>query len=389
MSQHQIAPPSEGISPLAWYQALSSNPAFLPDPAQAAAIARLDVLWHQLVDFKTQRARPFRKAQLFGKALLPQPDLPRGLYFWGGVGRGKSFLMDAFFASLPYKRKKRLHFHRFMQEVHAELRAQQGTADPMVAVADKWARAVRVLCFDEFHVSDIADAMMLGRLMEHLFARGVVLVATSNYAPDDLYPNGLQRQNFLPTIALLKERLDVLNVDGGTDYRMRTLSAARTFLVPAGVAADAELDNLFNAMSTGPDLPQQLLLSGRKLKARRHAPGMLWFDFSVLCGDGRGQADYLALAQQYHTVFLSNIPKLGAAQSNLARRFTWLVDVFYDHRVKLIISADVVADELYVEGAQAREFFRTASRLTEMQSAEYLALPHEHSSNQLAGLVET
>ncbi|WP_028455334.1 cell division protein ZapE [Chitinilyticum litopenaei] len=389
MSQHQIAPPAEGISPLAWYRELAANPAFLPDAAQAAAIARLDELWHQLVDFKARRARPFRKAALFGVPLLPQPDLPRGLYFWGGVGRGKSFLMDAFFASLPYRRKKRLHFHRFMQEVHAELRAQQGVADPLVAVAEKWARAVRVLCFDEFHVSDIADAMLLGRLMEQLFARGVVLVATSNYAPDALYPNGLQRQNFLPTIALLKERLDVLNVDGGQDYRMRTLSAARTYLTPLSADNDAELARLFDAIATGADLPNTLTLAGRRLKPRRHAPGLVWFDFAVLCGDGRGQADYLELAQTYHTVLISNIPRLSAAQSNQARRFTWLVDVFYDHRVKLILSAAVGVDELYVEGPQAGEFFRTASRLTEMQSSEYLALPHEHSSHQLAGVVET
>ncbi|MBE9610141.1 cell division protein ZapE [Chitinilyticum piscinae] len=386
MSQHQLPPPVEGISPLAWYQSLAGNPAFQSDPAQHDAIARLDTLWQQLVEFKQVRSRPFRKTELFGKPLLPQPSLPRGLYFWGGVGRGKSFLMDAFFASLPYRRKKRLHFHRFMQEVHAELRAQQGAADPLLAVAEKWARSVRVLCFDEFHVSDIADAMILGRLMEQLFARGVVLVATSNYPPDGLYPNGLQRQNFLPTIELLKRQLDVLNVDGGTDYRMRTLSAARTYISPIGPDTEVELDRLFSSIATATDGGATLMLAGRRLKVHRQAPGVLWFDFAVLCGDGRGQADYLELAQLYHTVILSNIPKLGVAQANQARRFTWLVDVFYDHRVKLIISADVPVDELYREGPQAGEFFRTASRLTEMQSHEYLALPHEQGSSQLAGL---
>ncbi|WP_028448579.1 cell division protein ZapE [Chitinibacter tainanensis] len=383
MSQHVIAPPQAGVSPLTWYQSLASQPGFIADQSQAAAIERLEALWQQLVVFKQKRNR------LFGKTLLPMPDLPRGLYFWGGVGRGKSFLMDAFYAGLPYKRKKRLHFHYFMQEVHRELRAQQGSDDPLTKVADKWAKAVRVLCFDEFHVSDIADAMILGRLMEQLFNRGVVLVTTSNYPPDGLYPNGLQRANFLPTIELLKARLDVLNVDGGQDFRLRALTAARTYLYPQDAASEAELGELFAKMATGHDQDPQLTLEGRKLKARRRAGGAIWFDFAVLCGDGRGQADYLALAQEYHTVFLTGLPKLKPENSNLARRFTWLVDVFYDHRVKLIIGADVPVDQVYVEGLQASEFFRTASRLTEMQSKEYLALAHQSVEQAQAGLIET
>lgn len=383
MSQHVIAPPQSGVSPLTWYQSLASQPGFIADQSQAAAIERLEALWQSLVVFKQKRNR------LFGKTLLPMPDLPRGLYFWGGVGRGKSFLMDAFYAGLPYKRKKRLHFHHFMQEVHRDLRAQQGSDDPLTKVADKWAKAVRVLCFDEFHVSDIADAMILGRLMEQLFNRGVVLVTTSNYPPDGLYPNGLQRANFLPTIELLKARLDVLNVDGGQDFRLRTLTAARTYLYPQDAASEAELGELFAKMATGHDQDPQLTLEGRKLKARRRAGGAIWFDFAVLCGDGRGQADYLALAQEYHTVFLTGLPKLKPENSNLARRFTWLVDVFYDHRVKLIIGADVPVDQVYVEGLQASEFFRTASRLTEMQSKEYLALAHQSVEQVQAGLIET
>ncbi|WP_052190769.1 cell division protein ZapE [Chitinibacter sp. ZOR0017] len=383
MSQHVIAPPQAGVSPLTWYQSLASQPGFIADQSQAAAIERLEALWQSLVVFKQKRNR------LFGKTLLPMPDLPRGLYFWGGVGRGKSFLMDAFYAGLPYKRKKRLHFHHFMQEVHRDLRAQQGSDDPLTKVADKWAKAVRVLCFDEFHVSDIADAMILGRLMEQLFNRGVVLVTTSNYPPDGLYPNGLQRANFLPTIELLKKRLDVLNVDGGQDFRLRTLTAARTYLYPQDAASEAELGELFAKMATGHDQDPQLTLEGRKLKARRRAGGAIWFDFAVLCGDGRGQADYLALAQEYHTVFLTGLPKLKPENSNLARRFTWLVDVFYDHRVKLIIGADVPVDQVYVEGLQASEFFRTASRLTEMQSKEYLALAHQSVEQAQAGVIET
>ncbi|UXY17003.1 cell division protein ZapE [Chitiniphilus purpureus] len=383
MSHHVISPPAAGTSPLAWYRGLSGLPGFIHDHAQADAIARLEALWQELVEFKRKRNR------LFGRSLLPQPVLPRGVYLWGGVGRGKSFLMDAFYAGLPYRRKKRLHFHQFMQEVHAELRRLQGASDPLTKVAEKWARAVRVLCFDEFHVSDIADAMMLRRLLEQLFARGVVLVATSNYAPDNLYPNGLQRANFLPAIALLKEKLDVLNVDGGVDYRMRTLTAARTYLVPHDAAAQAELDTLFDAISTGSDLSSTLQIEGRRVSARRHAPGIVWFDFATLCGEGRGQADYLQLAREYHTVIVSDIPQLSAAQSNPARRFTWLVDVFYDHRVKLILSAAVPVEALYIQGPQAGEFFRTASRLTEMQSHEYLALPHQSVQETLAGISET
>lgn len=383
MSQHVIAPPQTGVSPRTWYQSLASQPGFIADESQAAAIEKLEALWQSLVVFKQKRNR------LFGKTLLPTPELPRGLYFWGGVGRGKSFLMDAFYAGLPYKRKKRLHFHHFMQEVHRELRAQQGSDDPLAKVADKWAKAVRVLCFDEFHVSDIADAMILGRLMEQLFNRGVVLVTTSNYAPDGLYPNGLQRANFLPTIELLKARLDVLNVDGGQDFRLRTLTAARTYLQPQSPETEREMAELFAKMSTGHDQDPHVTIEGRKVKARRRAGGAIWFDFAILCGDGRGQADYLALAQEYHTVFLSGLPKLKPEQSNLARRFTWLVDVFYDHRVKLIIAADVPVEEVYVSGLQASEFFRTASRMTEMQSKEYLALAHQSVEQAQAGLIET
>ncbi|WP_255989812.1 cell division protein ZapE [Chitinolyticbacter albus] len=383
MSLHQIAAPKEGISPLTWYDSLTGTPGFIRDEAQAAAIASLDALWQALVEFKRKRNR------WFGRTLLPQPELPRGLYLWGGVGRGKSFLMDAFYAGLPYRRKKRLHFHQFMHEVHAELRLLQGASDPLVKLAERWSRQVRVLCFDEFHVSDIADAMMLRRLLEQLFARGVVMVATSNYAPDHLYPNGLQRANFLPAIELIKERLAILNVDGGIDYRMRTLTAARTYLMPHDTAAERELSALFDAIATGRALDRTLQVEGRKIKAQRHAPGVVWFDFATLCGDGRGQADYLQLAREYHTVIVSNISQLKAAQSNLARRFTWLVDVFYDHRVKLILSAAVPVDVLYVEGPQAGEFFRTASRLTEMQSHEYLALPHQSVEQSLAGISET
>ncbi|MDR3426304.1 cell division protein ZapE [Silvimonas sp.] len=383
MSAHVITPPQSGTSPQTWYDGVRHLPGFIEDSAQAAAIARLETLFQELLEFKRKRHR------LFGKTLLPQPAPPRGVWFWGGVGRGKSFLMDAFFAGLPYARKKRIHFHQFMQDVQRELAQLKSETDPLVKIAEKIARNVRVLCFDEFHVSDIADAMILGRLLEQLFQRGVILIATSNYPPDGLYPNGLQRINFLPTIALIKQQMDIFNLDGGQDHRLRALSAARTYLTPITADTDAELDKLFSQIATGPDQARTMTIAGRNITCLRRAPGVAWFDFFKICGDQRGQADYLAIGRMYQTVIVSGIPALEARQASEARRFTWLVDVFYDQRVKLIISADVLAEQLYLDGVQASEFFRTISRLTEMQTQEYLALPHQPVLESLAGLVET
>jgi len=365
------------MSPKSWYQAASQQPGFIHDAAQAAAIERLDVLWRELVDFKKKRNR------FLGRSLR-QPEVPRGLYMWGGVGRGKSFLMDAFYGCLPYKRKRRVHFHAFMAEVHNRLRTFHSQPDPLIALAEQLAREVRVLCFDEFHVSDIADAMILGRLFESLFARGVVVVATSNYPPDELYPNGLQRQNFLPAIEMLKANLTVLNVDGGQDYRLRELTREPLFLVPSGDAASAQLVTMFKRFTAGA-APQSggIEVLGRTIATRGRAAGVIWFDFEAICGGPRAQTDYLEIAREYHSVLVSDIPKLPASRANEARRFTWLVDVFYDHRVKLIASSEVVADEIYTEGVQSNEFFRTASRLTEMQSTSYLALPHLGDEFQL------
>ncbi|WP_374350332.1 cell division protein ZapE [Chitinimonas sp.] len=381
MSQHVFtAHIQPGTPPRQWYAQLAAQPGFQQDAAQAAAIERLQQLYEALVEFKRKRDR------LFGRSLLPMPDIPRGVYFWGGVGRGKSFLMDGFFACLPLRRKRRLHFHNFMQEVHHGLRALKNEADPLARVAADIARDVRLLCFDEFHVSDIADAMILGRLFTHLFNHGVVLVATSNYAPDDLYPNGLQRQNFLPTIALLKQHVDVMNVDGGNDYRMRVLEQARTYLTPLSAEVKVELAAIFASLATAADLPAELTIEDRPVHALRHAPGVIWFSFAELCGGPRSQTDYLWLARRYHTVIVSDIPKLAAKQASEARRLTWLVDVFYDYRVKLILSAELPAEQLYTEGSFANEFFRTASRLTEMQSKDYLALPHEAGKVQDAAM---
>lgn len=372
MSQHVFtAHIQPGTPPLQWYEAAAGQEGFQRDASQENAIRHLQRLYDDLLEFKRKRDR------LFGRSLLPSPDVPKGLYFWGGVGRGKSFLMDGFFACLPYKRKRRLHFHHFMQEVHDGLRALKNETDPLATVAANIARHTRVLCFDEFHVSDIADAMILGRLFTHLFDLGTVLVATSNYAPDDLYPNGLQRHNFLPTIALLKQHVEVVNVDGGNDYRMRTLTQARTYLTPITPDTDKELASIFSKLATASDLSCEMVIEERKVTALRHAPGVVWFSFKELCDGPRSQTDYLWLARQYHTVILSDVPVLTAKEASAARRLTWLVDVFYDYRVKLIISAQTEAEAIYTEGSFAHEFFRTASRLTEMQSTDYLSLPHE------------
>lgn len=372
MSQHTFSPDGNAhLSPKAWYQAASEKPGFIHDAAQAAAIEELDLLWHQLVEFKSKRNR------FLGRSLR-SPDVPKGLYFWGGVGRGKSFLMDAFYACVPYRRKRRIHFHNFMAEVHRELRALAGSKDPLLAYADKIARDTRLLCFDEFHVSDIADAMMLGRLLSALFERGVVLVTTSNYAPDSLYPNGLQRQNFLPTIELIKRELKVLNVDGGNDYRLRELTREPLFMVPADAANEEKMEQLFQRLSHGVEQKKcSIEVLGREIPVKRLAAGVIWFDFLALCDGPRAQTDYLEIATEYHTVFVSGIPRITAREASIARRFTWLVDVFYDNRVKLVASAAAEPEQLYTEGVQASEFFRTASRLTEMQSRSYLELPHQ------------
>jgi cell division protein ZapE len=371
MAQHTYSPINDTLeSPSEWYQAALKREGFIQDDAQAMAIERLNDLWLRLVDFKRLRGR------FLGRSLRT-PDVPRGLYLWGGVGRGKSFLMDAFFQCVPYQRKRRVHFHHFMAEVHRQLRSVVHEADPLVTVAARIAQSTRLLCFDEFHVSDIADAMILSRLMSALFERGVVLVTTSNYPPSGLYPNGLQRDRFLPAIALLESSLDVVSVDGGNDYRLRELASADLFMVPADAGSEQRMQQIYQRLTVGADeLPHEIEVLGRKLTLKYHAPGVIWFDFFALCGGPRAQTDYLEIAREYHTVLLSGIPQLSEAQSAEARRFTWLVDVLYDHRVKLVASSAVAAEQIYLEGVQASEFFRTASRLTEMQSNSYLQLPH-------------
>lgn len=352
------------------YQSLLDARGYMADAAQMTAANALQSLYGNLLAFKVNRSSTFKR-------LLSPPTPPKGIYFWGGVGRGKSFLMDCFYDSVPYRRKKRLHFHSFMQQIHRDLEKYKGEPDPMLRLAEAIAKDVRLLCFDEFHVSDIADAMILGRLMDGLFANGVIIVMTSNYPPSMLYPNGLHRESFLPTIALLQKHLDVYEVDSGVDYRLRALEQVEIFHHPADAAAEKKMLDYFK-MVAGEDGKKggHIEVLGRNIETVRRGHGVIWFDFRTLCGGPRSQNDYLEISRGYHTVMLSHIPKMTMHQASEARRFTWLIDVFYDNKVKLIATADCAAEDIYTEGTQASEFKRTVSRLTEMNSREYLALPH-------------
>ncbi len=363
------------IGPKKWYQTISARPEFIRDDAQVAAVEVLDDLWRQLLVFKTKRD------QFLGRSLL-NPPVPKGLYLWGGVGRGKSFLMDAFYDCVPYRRKRRIHFHNFMAEVHHEMKVLAAEKDPLISLADTIAQSTRLLCFDELHVSDIADAMILGRLLAALIERGVVLLITSNSAPDDLYSHGLQRQNFLPAIALLKSQLTILNVDGGSDYRLRNMIREPVFMVAGDAGRDAESDSSMNGMfqrlcSGALQDAQAITVQGRSIPLIKLAHGMVWFNFQAICGERRGQTDYLEIAHKFHTVFVSHIPKLTVSDSAQAQRLVWMVDVFYDHRVKLVTTATATPQQMFAEVMQDGEFSRTISRLTEMQSRSYLELPHQ------------
>jgi len=339
------------------------------DHAQAAALDRLQQLADELTAFRSARKSALRR-------LFAPPDVPRGVYLWGGVGRGKTFLMDSFCASVRIRRKTRVHFHAFMRDVHAELATLNRDTDPLTAVAARIAARWRLICFDEFHVSDIADAMILGRLLAALFAAGVVFVMTSNYRPDRLWPDGLQRERFLPAIALLEQWLDVMEIDAGVDYRLRALTHMPIYHTPAGPVSEAALERAFDAMATGPDEDLRIAVDGRTLMAKRRAGSVAWFDFATLCGGPRSQRDYLELAQRFAVILISDIPRLSSATSDEARRFTWLIDILYDHRVKLLASAEAPAEELHAEGPNAQDFPRTVSRLVEMRTRDYMALPH-------------
>ncbi|MFC2990782.1 MULTISPECIES: cell division protein ZapE [Halomonas] len=380
------------LSPTERYRADLKRDDFQYDAAQEQAVAHLQRLHDELV--VTARTRPravppkggvaSRVAGLFGKrsreTSVPEPVLPEvmGVYFWGGVGRGKTYLMDAFYESLPFSDKMRTHFHRFMQRVHNELTHYKGEKNPLTLIAAKFAGEARVICFDEFFVKDITDAMILANLLEALFEQGVVLVATSNIVPDELYQNGLQRARFLPAIELLKRHCEVVNVDSGIDYRLRALERAEIFHAPLDDAAEIELARSFREIAGHEgEAATAIEINHRVLHARRLHDDVVWFDFRELCDGPRSQNDYIELAREFHTVLVSNVTRMSGATDDQARRFINMVDEFYDRGVKLLMSAEEPAERLYADGRLEFEFQRTLSRLQEMQSHEYLALPHK------------
>jgi len=347
---------------------------FAPDEAQHIAAQELQRV-HEDLDHREQRRGLL--------SFLSRSRVIRGVYLWGGVGRGKSFLMDSFFAFVPDVTKKRVHFHRFMQEIHKGLTKHQGQTDPMSLIAHDIADEVQILCLDEFHVTDITDAMLMRRLLEGLMVEGVVLLTTSNFAPTELYQHGLQRVQFLPAIDLILDRMTVVNVDAGTDYRLRELEKAGTYHL--GADADRHLDEGFTHISSGAEDNAPLEIEDRLIRVRRQAPGIVWFDFEELCAGPRGKPDYIELARRYHTVLISAVPCFTPDDGNILRRFVWLVDEFYDRRVKLMLGAAVPVDDLVAAAADSDGFQahlnaslkeRLASRLTEMQTHQYLAQPH-------------
>ncbi|MDE1990284.1 MAG: AFG1 family ATPase [Betaproteobacteria bacterium] len=358
---------TESSGPLQWYRTFSERPDFEPDAEQLRVIERLQVLHDELMAFK--RYRQTLLARTFGS----RPP-PRGIYLHGAVGRGKSAMMDGFFSTLPYRRKRRVHFHEFMAGVHERMRQIHDQEDPLKRVAAEIAVQTRVLCFDEFHVGDIADAMILQRLFENMINWGVVLVITSNYAPDELYPDGLQRDRFLPAIELLKERLDVVAVNGDLDHRMREQGGhLETYFQPLGPASASAMQEAFRAFSPKPERVADVELMQRRVPVLGVGPGVVWFDFDILCGSARSQRDYLELAGRYYVVLLSNVPVLTPRQADAARRLTWLVDILYDRHIKLLVSAAAAPEALYPEGMNSNEFQRTVSRLQEMQTPAYQA----------------
>lgn len=341
------------------------------DPAQTAALGELDRIHLALTQ---EDARPGLLGRLLGQA---QADSIDGLYLWGGVGRGKTFLIDLFHAGLQIEGKRRTHFHRFMRGVHQQLRAHAGERDPLVAIARQWRKTLRVLVLDEFFVDDIGDAMLLGRLLDRLFAEGVVLVTSSNIEPSGLYRDGLQRARFLPAIELIERHCAVVHLDSDIDYRLRALTRSPVYRAPLDDGGEAWLETRWQELG-GDDAHRDagIEVEGRRLCVRARSPGMAWFDFNELCEGARAAADYIEIAHEFHTVLLGEVPLLDATQDDAARRFVTLVDELYDRHVNLVCTADAAPHALYAGERLASAFERTASRLIEMQSAEYLALEH-------------
>lgn len=359
-----------------WIAQHAHEHGFELDASQRNAVDHLERLYEDLIGLE--------KMESFLVRLLARKRVVKGLYLWGGVGRGKSFLMDSFFNCAPVAQKRRIHFHRFMQEVHQRMNALTGQVEPLAGVAREVAKEARLLCLDEFHITDITDAMLMRKLLEGLMEQGVVVLTTSNFSPDELYMHGLQRNQFLPAIDLIKRNFDVVNVDDGTDYRLRELEKAGVYHVGSG--AEERMAEEFVAIARH-DMSDatELEIEGRKIPVKRHARDVVWFEFAAICDGPRGKPDYIELSRSYHTVLVSNVPQFGAGMADKLRRFVWMIDEFYDRRVKLILSASVPAEELILEADVSDAFQanlnaslkdRLVSRLTEMQSHDYLALPH-------------
>ena len=358
------------------YQADLERSDFHPDAAQEQAVKHLQRLYDDLL--KAPKKRGLKKL-LPTKLKKKSASSIKGLYFWGGVGRGKTYLVDTFFNALPFEDKWRVHFHRFMHRIHHELQELKGTSDPLPQIAQKIAKEARVICFDEFYVQDITDAMILATLLDALFKNNVVLVATSNIVPDDLYKNGLQRARFIPAIELIHQHCEIVNVDGGVDYRLRTLKQAEIFHSPLDEQADKNLIKYFHQLApdhTAHKCDEPITINGRSIQVRCEADDVAFFDFKALCDSPRSQNDYIELARLYHAVLVSNVPQMGRDKDDAVRRFIALVDEFYEHKVKLILSAAVPLNELYTGGGLSFEFRRCLSRLQEMQSHDYLGLEH-------------
>ena len=367
------------VNPKEWYgrDLLRSN--FDSDPRQAAAVEKLDTLYSHLEKDSKSAIRRHLEG-IYSLFMGRRNGAARGIYLWGGVGRGKTYLMDCFFDCLPFKEKKRLHFNRFMRLVHAELDSLKGQKNPLEIVAANLSKKVRVLCLDEFYVDDIADAMILKGLLHSLFDKGLCLVTTSNTSPDQLYHNGLQRQQFLGAIEQIKRNCDVFNLDGGVDYRLRTLQRTELYYFPLNNIAEASIEATFSKLSNPNAVVNKMIelqVEKREIRVLKIAGDIIWFKFCDICEGPRSQIDYIQIAKEFKSVFISSIPILGAQNDNAARRFIHLVDEFYDRNVKLILSAETSIEKLYSGGRLEIEFQRTISRLIEMQSNEFLARPHK------------
>ena len=372
MPDSQVSP-----GPLLIYQQDLARGIILEDAAQLRAVTELEKI-HQFLLQKWLRPKS-RWQKLRQKLGSYDVQIPQGLYLWGGVGRGKTYLMDLFYHSLPGPRKTRMHFHRFMLMVHGKLAEEKGNKNPLKRVAFEIAKEVDIICFDEFFVSDIGDAMILANLLEELFFLNVILVATSNIVPDKLYEFGLQRQKFVPAIALIERHTQVMNVDGGIDYRLRSLNKAAVYYWPLTKENEAALTELYKKLTGAQhsESGKMLDVQGRVLKAKCWSEGLVWFDFETLCGGPRAAADYIELAQQFHTVFISDIPILHEHSDDKTRRFITLIDEFYDHNVILVVTAETGLEELYQGRDLSFPFARARSRLLEMQTQEYIGNPHK------------